>query len=213
MIILEDLGTRLYSKKMKRFYRVMCPTCENEFETIAYNLSKKNPMKTCRSCTSKKHATKHGGHGSPLYIKWQSMHSRVNSNSGKNFDSYGSKNIKVFDMWKDYLNFKQWSELNGYIEGLELDRIDNDGNYEPSNCRWTTRKIQCQNNRLLRSSNTSGYRGVNKVKSGKYVSRCTINNKRIHIGTFDRIEEAAIAYNNFVIENNLEHPLNKITGE
>ena len=85
-----------------------------------------------------------------------------------------------------------------------MDRINNDGNYEPDNCRWTTKTIQRRNTRIAKN-NTSGYKGVCFVKSiNKYVTYIYINSKKIHLGYFQTVVEAGIAYNNYIIENNLE---------
>ena len=71
------------------------------------------------------------------------------------YKHYGGRGISVCEEWsgKDgVVNFCEWSMNNGYEEGLQIDRIDNDGNYEPSNCRWVT----CQEN-LMNKSNTLFY--------------------------------------------------------
>lgn len=99
-----------------------------------------------------------------------------------------------------------------FIDGLEIDRINNNGNYEPSNCRWSTRTTQVRNTRILRNTNISGYRGVGK--NGKnWKSRIIINYKEINLGTFKTAEEAGYAYDKYVINNNLEHTTNGLYKE
>jgi len=83
---------------------------------------------------------------------------------------------------------------------LLIDRIDNDGNYEPSNCRFVNAGLNIRNSRLLRCDNTSGYRGVFFDKRNKkYRSQININGKHKHLGIFDKSMNAAIAYDSMVI--------------
>lgn len=100
-----------------------------------------------KNVTSKREF-KHGYSDKKIYYVWQQMKARCNNPNEKAFRRYGGRGIKICSEWQGkngFINFVNWSLNNGYKEGLSLDRIDNDGNYEPSNCRWTTRKIQQRN--------------------------------------------------------------------
>lgn len=89
----------------------------------------------------------HGESGTRLYRKWQSMKARCYQPNSTKYKNYGGRGITVCDQWRsDYAAFRDWALANGYEDGLTIDRIDVNGNYEPSNCRWTTQKKQ-QNNR------------------------------------------------------------------
>lgn len=78
---------------------------------------------------------------------WATMKSRCYLKTNEKFSNYGKRGIVVCDEWKtNFKAFKSWAVENGYQEGLTLDRIDVNGNYCPSNCRWVTNKVQ-QNNR------------------------------------------------------------------
>lgn len=78
---------------------------------------------------------------------WQSMLQRCNNSNNKDYYNYGARNVKVCEEWNEYINFYNWSIQNGYDEGLSIDRVDPNGNYEPSNCRWITNKMQQNNKR------------------------------------------------------------------
>lgn len=93
-------------------------------------------------------ATKHGHSDSLLYGVHQSMIERCYKPSCKAFKCYGARGIVVCDEWlNDFMTFYSWAMENGYREGLAIDRINNDGNYEPSNCHWVTPLENCQNTR------------------------------------------------------------------
>lgn len=82
-----------------------------------------------------------------LYASWVSMKARCNQKSASNWHLYGGRGIKVCDEWNDYIPFRDWALRNGWRDGLTIDRIDIDGNYEPSNCRWVDVITQNRNKR------------------------------------------------------------------
>lgn len=85
-----------------------------------------------------------------LFKIWSGMKQRCLNKNAPNYHLYGGKGIKICDEWMDFSVFANWAIDNGYTNSLTLDRQDNNGNYEPSNCRWVTQKTQCRN----RSNNT-----------------------------------------------------------
>lgn len=89
-----------------------------------------------------------------LYSVWQSMRQRCRDKNLKCYKNYGGRGITICDEWDNFDRFAEWSMANGYDEKAPfgectLDRIDNDGNYEPSNCRWVNLLIQRHNQRRL----------------------------------------------------------------
>lgn len=80
-----------------------------------------------------------------LYAIWRKMHYRCENENHPSYYRYGGRGIKVCEEWNSLIVFGKWALENGYSEELTLDRIDNDRNYEPSNCRWATMKEQMNN--------------------------------------------------------------------
>ena len=92
----------------------------------------------------------HGGSKTRLYKAWNSMIARCETTSQTSFKDYGGRGIRVCDEWHDFEVFREWAVSNGYEDGLSLDRKNNNGNYEPQNCRWITKKEQANNRRSSR---------------------------------------------------------------
>jgi len=87
----------------------------------------------------------HGKSGSRLNRIWNSMLARCRCKSASGWDRYGGRGIAVCIEWQEFTPFHQWAMANGYSDSLEIDRINNDGNYEPSNCRWVPRENNVRN--------------------------------------------------------------------
>ena len=158
-----------------------------------------------KSCGCKNE--KHGMTGSPLFTVYYGMKDRCYRNKNKNYKYYGGRGIAICDEWlsKPSLFFK-WAEDNGYSHGLHIDRIDNNKNYEPHNCRFVTQRENNLNRRTIISSNRSGYNGVAYRKDNeKWRSYITILDKRLNLGCYDALKEAVIARNNYIIENDLQN--------
>lgn len=102
---------------------------------------KQMACKICGLAAMQANRVKHGDTShrgaKPLYVAFSNMHARC-SNPKPKYKYWQGKGIKVCAEWADYAAFKLWALANGYQDGLSIDRIDPDGNYEPANCRWVT---------------------------------------------------------------------------
>ena len=131
--------------------------CGRECVVRAFSL-KRGTTKSCgclaREVTSewsRRVNTKHGKHKTRLHTIWALMKDRCYNKKSKSYKNYGGRGITVCDEWRnDFIAFDEWANTNGYNDMLTIDRIDVNGNYEPSNCRWITLQEQAFNKRTSR---------------------------------------------------------------
>lgn len=141
------------------------------------------------------------------------MIDRCYTKTNRAYEYYGAIGIEVAPEWLDVTTFIN-DMYPSFIEGYTLDRKNSAKGYYKGNCRWANASVQSQNTRVLNSKNTSGYRGVYLHKgTNKWECRIRVKGTRIYLGKHRSITQAAIAYNNYVVANNLHHPLNTITNE
>lgn len=179
-------------RKLKALYEC---SCGKIFESIASDV-KSLKTKSCgclKSMVVSKRMTIHGDSKTKLYDVFIHIISRCFDSKNTSYKNYGGRGITVCDEWKNnYILFKQWALENGYEEGLTVDRINNNGDYSPENCRLVSPKIQNINKRI-RKDNTSGQVGVVR-HNGKWEARIGIDNKNKYIGRFEELKDAILAY-------------------
>ena len=135
----------------------------------------------------------------PIYKAWRNMLFRTQNPKSISYKNYGERGIKVCERWKLYSNFI--IDMSPMPVGSSLDRINNSGNYEPSNCRWATAKEQANNRRLMKShyksnrNTITGVRGVTMIR-GKYRARLG----QANFGIYNNIEDAIAARNQAVLD-------------
>jgi hypothetical protein len=140
-------------------------TCQCECGNInlvrtGYLLSGHTKSCGCLARESASNRAKHngvkGGKRSRLYNIWINIKQRCENPNIPNFTLYGGRKIIMCEEWHDFGSFQKWSFSNGYTDRLTIDRIDGNGNYEPTNCRWVNQKVQQNNRRNNRIINFEG---------------------------------------------------------
>ena len=139
---------------------------------------------------------RHGFCKSNLYNVYAGMRDRCTNPNAEQYAYYGGRGIKVCDEWSDKKNgrvaFFEWAINNGYKAGLSIDRMDVNGDYEPSNCQWVGKGIQSFNQRQRKSK--LGVRGVYyRESTRKYLVSIGENGRQHHIGCYDNINDAIAA--------------------
>lgn len=114
-----------------------------------------------KSCGCRK--IKHGlSNKERLYQTWKNMRQRCSNPNRHDYSRYGGRGISVCQEWDDYTVFRKWALENGYTDRLTIDRIDSNGNYESSNCRWVDYKVQANN---VRTNRIIEYKGKEMTMS------------------------------------------------
>lgn len=112
------------------------------------------------------------------YGSYKSMIERCYRKKAYNYEFYGGRGITVCEEWKNIENFEKWVNISGYKNGLSLDRIDVNGNYEPDNCRWATPEEQANNRRnTLHIKINDETHTISEWSKITGIKRSTINNR------------------------------------
>ena len=134
--------------------------------------------------------TKHGMSHTRIYACWRDMKNRCDSKGNAFYYRYGGRGITYTEEWKEFMPFYEWAMANGYNDSLTLDRIDNDGDYTPDNCKWSTQHEQSMNKTHVQGK--SGVVGV-RWKANRYQAEVCWYGKAYYVGRFKTIEEAIAA--------------------
>ena len=202
--------------KGRKFRQVtlLCKNCNEEF-TVSLHNAIRIQQETCSiNCSKRLDEVFEGGNEKhPLYTRWLSMNRRCNIPSALNYNNYGGRGITIdsdLQKFEDYAKYVV--TLNNYnlidINNLSLDRKDNDGNYSKGNLRWATKSTQLANQRKDPTKGKNTYKGISYSKyHNRWVARLNYNSKRMLSTTHYTELDALVARNNFIIGNNLPHPI------
>lgn len=145
--------------KKRAYWNCVCE-CGNKFIASGSELSRGSVTACgCRQKLGWGTNKTHGLTNTRLHRIWNAMKQRTINPKNKYYCNYGGRGIKVCEEWfNDFISFYNWAIDNGYSDNLSIDRIDVNGNYEPSNCRWATKTEQmnnCRNTRFYEYDNKS----------------------------------------------------------
>jgi hypothetical protein len=150
LVAKKYLGIR--GKGNSRFWRCLCD-CGNYSEVCSSNLKSGHT----KSCGCKKGGKTHGDILSPEYKSWSGMRNRCLNKNSERYRFYGARGIKICSRWNRYENFLEDMGRKP-SSNCSIDRINNNGDYEPNNCRWATPKTQARNTRQTRILKFNGER-------------------------------------------------------
>ncbi len=191
--------------------------CGTEYEAVMAQVKSGTQYQHCSMCSDKIRKkklslskTRHGEKGSKLYQVYYSIIFRTENIKCDQYDDYGGRGIKMCPEWRnDNKAFFTWAKDNGYIDGLTIERKNNNIGYSPDNCIWADRYVQAQNQRRKKRDLPTGATWHGR-KTKRIRVQITSNGKRYSLGVFKTKKEAANAYNDFCIKNNTNHTQNKI---
>jgi hypothetical protein len=151
-IIREEMFQR--KNKKRKYYLVEC-SCGNEKWILAQNV-KNGRTKSCGCISTElkvKATTKHGMHKTRIYQTYHDMKDRCLNSNNPRYHRYGGRGIIICERWlSSFENFYEWAVSNGYSDTLTIERVNNDGNYCPENCKWATMEEQLKNRTTRRSA-------------------------------------------------------------
>jgi hypothetical protein len=171
------------NERGNQFWIVKCE-CGNEKTMQRGNFATGRNV-SC-GCYHKEKMTTHNLSKTKFYKRWFSLIQRCEYKSSPNYKNYGARGIKVCEEWRNsFISFYNWAVNNGYQPGLDCDRINNDGDYSPENCRWVTRSENNRNRRPFTSKHKRNISEGHKRYHLKKISSTHLNDLYEHTEGMD----------------------------
>lgn len=143
ILVRERIAQYIRSRDYINEYQ--CPDCENLMMSTKYHADKGKTR--CKSCHPREcHKTSHD----PRFMVWNGMKQRCKNPRSRSYPEYGGRGIRICPEWELFSGFMKWDRFDEYRKGLQIDRIDNDGDYSPDNCRWVTPSENARNTRSVK---------------------------------------------------------------
>jgi len=189
MVLIEILETRFINGRWGRFAKFLCPnTICNKIVERRIEDGKRQKSCGCLLLGKLNLNYKHGYKNTKLYRVWCDMKQRILNPKNKGYKDYGGRGIKICDEWLEFIPFRDWALSNGYKEDLQINRIFNDDNYEPSNCEFIT---HTENSRSRRGQKIKNMEIANEIrdlnKTGKYTQKELAEKYGVHRRTISLI--------------------------
>ena len=153
MKLIDFTGKRFGRLTVKEYHREsrkwLCVCDCGNYKEVSRSHLKDGHAQSCGCINSELTSNRNFRHGlckTRIYKIYHGIIQRCDNKSNPAYPDYGGRGITLCGEWHiEFMNFYNWAMLNGYADNLSIDRINNNGNYEPSNCRWVTQKVQCCN--------------------------------------------------------------------
>lgn len=147
--------------------------CGRHYATATWNITSGNSQ-WCRGCGRKRRPSQHGHasrNGSPTYHTWSQMKNRCLHPSSNNWANYGGRGIAICERWQTFYGFL--ADMGERPIGTTLDRVDPNGNYEKSNCRWADSRTQARNKRTTKLSEDA-VREIRRIYNAGGITQWTL---------------------------------------